>query len=319
MEKTAVAVARSRSRFHVDPLVTAAAAGLSLAFAGAFLWRLLVYGLGIEVKDWRAIGCVGINLVTLVLLWSERRRILAHPPREPGADEASWRTAATDVAMRRRLEHPPSFALAAVFVVIVPWTVWLADYFVEILFVVSVFVLLATLVERRRAVTEGSTDTFEGSQAPPGWWALGALAVGLPLVWLPVVLMSAAAGPAPLGMLAIPILHGAAWWGVGTGWRRRWRVDRCLRAIPLEWHWRQRSGDLGLIAVIVLWLSFLMVWPFSAPEIHDVIGPGCLGDLLWFLWWPVTFGLLGNGVSLRRREVRPPPFETSAASKAVGR
>lgn len=313
METTAVAAPRSSGRFHVDPVVTAAAAAWSLAFGGAFLWRLLVYGLGLEVTDWRALGFVGINLVTLMLLWSERRRILAHPPREPGADEASWHRAATDFAMRRRLEHPVSFAFAAVFVVLAPWTVWLAGHFLTMLFVGMVFLLLANLVARRRAVAEGSTDTFEGSQAPPGWWALGALAVALPLVWLPVVLMSAAAGPAPLGILAIPILHGAAWWGVGTGWRRRWSVDRRLRAIPLEWHWRQRSGDLGLIAVIVLWLSFLMVWPVSAPEIHDVIGPGCFGDFLWFLWWPVTFGLLGNGVSLRRREVGPPPFETSAA------
>jgi hypothetical protein len=81
METTAVDAPRASGRFHVDPALTAATVGWVLAFGGAFVWRLLVYGLGREVTDWRLLGCVGINAITLVLLWGERRRVLAHAPR----------------------------------------------------------------------------------------------------------------------------------------------------------------------------------------------------------------------------------------------
>ena len=314
METTAVAAPPARGRFHVDPALTAAAVGGSLALGGAILWRLLVYGLGMEVTDWRLLGCVGIDLVTLLLLWSERRRILSHPLREAGADEASWKVAAFDSDMRRRLEHPVSLVLVATFVVLVPWTVWLAAEpfsMIVAFYVAGVFVLLADLVARRHAESEGRMDTFEGSQAPPGWWALGALAVALPLVWLPVGLMAAAAGPAVLVILAIAALNGAGWWVAGTGWQRRWSVDRGLRGIPLEWHWRQRSALLGLFVRTAIWMALLLT--LHLDDQISVSGSSCLGGLLWFFWWPVTYGLLFTGVTLREREVGPPPAVTEQA------
>jgi hypothetical protein len=40
-------------------------------------------------------------------------------------------------------------------------------------------------------------------------------------------------------------------------------VDRRLRDIPLEWHWRRRSDGLGWWAVNALWLGFVLALPFD--------------------------------------------------------
>jgi len=97
--------------------------------------------------------------------------------------------------------------------------------------------LVADTLAHKRAMREGSMDTIEGEQVPPGWWVLGALAVGLPLVWLPMTLM--AGGATALRILSIPILNGIAWWWASARWQGRWRVDRRLRAIP---HRMRRFG-----------------------------------------------------------------------------
>lgn len=320
--ETAVVAPRASGRFHVEPAVTAAVVGWLLAFGGAVLWRLLVDGPGIEVTDWRVLGCVGINLVTLVLLWSERRRVLAHPPREPGAEEASWTAAAADLAMRRRLQDPRSLALVALFVVLVPWTLWLWFRFawmIVALFGCFNLLLVADSVAEKRAEDEGSIDMIAGAQVPRGWWVLGALAVGLPLVWLPVVLMTSAAGATALRLLAIPILNGLAWWSAGAGWQRRWRVDRRLGGIPVDWHWRQRFHLLRSFPIAALALAYLLANPYSAPEIEKLIGSGSSGDLLWMLWWPVILGLLGIGVFVHTGRVRPPALGAGAGSESRSR
>lgn len=307
METTAVDAPRASGRFHADPALTAATIGWLLAFGGAFLWLLLVDGLGMEMTDWRLLGCVGINASTLVLLWSERRRVLAHAPHEAGADEASWGPAAADLAMRRRLAHPGSLALLAAFVVLVPWTWWLWFRFVWM--VVALYgsfglLLVADTLAHKRAVREGSMDTIEGAQVPPGWWVLGALAVGLPLVWLPVALM--AGGAAPLRILPIPILNGIAWWWASARWHGPWRVDQRLRAISVDWHRRERFADLLSIPTTALTLTYLLAYPFGHPEIAELIGHGSSSNLRWMLSWFVILGLLGTGVYLQTGQVRPP-------------
>jgi hypothetical protein len=317
METTAVDAPRASGRFHVDPALTAATVGWVLAFGGAFVWRLLVYGLGREVTDWRLLGCVGINAITLVLLWGERRRVLAHAPREAGADEASWGKAAADLAMRQRLAHPGSLAFVAIFVVLFPWTLWVWDRYPWM--IVASFgsllpLLVADTLAHKRAVREGSMDALEGAQVPPGWWVLGTLAIGLPLVWLPMALM--AGGVTSLRILSIPILNGIAWWWASARWQGRWRVDRRLRAIPVDWHRRARFAELRFIPYAALWLTYLLAMPFEIPESNELMGSGCIGQLLWLLWWHVILGLLGTGVFFHTRQVRPPTLGAGAASKS---
>lgn len=319
METTAVDAPRASGRFHVEPALTAAAAGWLLVLSGDFVWRLLVYGVGREVADWRLLGCVGINAITLVLLWSERRRVLAHAPREAGADEASWSKAAADLAMRKRLAHPGSLFFLAIFVVLIPWTLWMWDspWMIVVLFGYLLPLLVANTLAHKRAVREGWMDTIEGAQVPPGWRVLGALAVGLPLVWLPMALM--AGGVTALRILSIPVLNGIAWWWASARWQGRWRVDRRLRAIPVDWHRRARFARLRFIPYTALWLAYLLAMPFGSPGIDELLGRGCSGQLLWLLWWLVILGLLGTGLSFQARQVRPATLGVGAASESRSR
>ena len=316
MESPALAATRPKARFHVDPLTTVAIVAFVLSFAVVVLWNMLFYSYGLEVSAWRVPGFAVVSLLALALLWNERRRFLSHPRLEPGAHESSWSAAADDLLSRRRLENPPSLTLIALFVALIPWLFWWwqeAGWAFGAVVGSVGLVIVADHLARRRAARQGLTRTVEGSDPPPGWRVFGAMAVGLPLVWLPLALMAAAAGEAkPLLLLAIPLLHAAAWWGASHAWRRPLRIDLELPDVPIDWRRRQRDQLISLLPFVVLWGDWYLFTTAALSTFDEVLGRGCASFLSYILGWMVMLGFLATGWAFFTR-----PLRASAAQPAA--
>jgi hypothetical protein len=326
MQAEAVVPPARPAGFHIDPAWTAPAFAALLTVPGAFALHLLeeLRGFGAE---WRVPGAAMVAVLAVALLLIERRRYLSHPAVEPGATEASWAAAQGDLEARDRLQNRLSVALLALGAAHVPFSFlwWFRSssgfWFFDAVLGFAAFLLAAHLIARRRSECEGRVQLAAGSAPPAGWWALGALAVGLPLVWLPVVLMAAAEDPRPLLLLAIPALSGATWWLLAFLWRRPLRVDLGLRDVPIDW--RRRSRDQGLI--VLLWIPFVVLWRLALgdqPAINELIGFGCSAFFVWELWWLMTLAILYTGLRLLLRPIQavwspaagPSPAPQPAAS-----
>lgn len=325
MQTEAVVPPARPARFHVDPAVAPMFAAL-LTVPGAFALLLLENFRGFG-DEWRVPGTALVAVLSVALLLIQRRRFLSHPAVEPGAVEASWAAAQGDLEARDRLRHPISVVLLALCTALVPFSFlwWFraseGRWFYDLTVGWAAFFVAAHLVARRRAEAEGKMHLAAGSAVPAGWWALGALAVGLPLVWLPVVLMAAVEDPRSLLLLAIPAVFGATWWLLAFLWRRPLRVDLRLRDVPVDW--RRRSRDRGL--TVLLWIPFFVQWRLAfvdQPAIDELIGLGCSASFVWELWWWVTAALLGTGALFFLRPIhadwspaaRPSPAPQPAAS-----
>lgn len=325
MQAEAVVPPAVKARVHADPALTAPTFAFVLTGAGGVGLGLLEAFRGVGT-EWGPPGAALVAVLSLVFLLIGRRRYLAHPPVEPGATEESWSAAQEDLRARDRLRHPLAVALLVLFTALLPFTFswWFRAsggfWFLDCVLGLAAALIAANWVARPSA-TGRSVRLAAGSAPPRGWWALGALAVGLHLVWAPVVLLAAAADPGSLLLLTIPAVFGATWWLFAFLLRRPLRVDLRLRDVPTDW--RRRSRDRGLIQL--LWIPFLVQWRLAfvdQPAIDELIGLGCSASFVWELWWWVTAALLGTGALFLLRPIhadwspaaRPSPAPQPAAS-----
>jgi hypothetical protein len=269
----------------------------------SFLQAAYAFGDG-----WRTAAVAMLSAVLLALLWNERRRFLAQLPLEPGLDEASWRAAEEDLAARDHLQDRPAVAIVALCIAVLPsaalW--WWDRENVPLGALLTMLLVLAaaSLVPSRRAEREGTVRLVEGSRRPAGWAALGAVAVGLPLAWLPLVLMAAAvAGPRALLLLAVPALHAAHWCWSSYAWRRPLRIDLRLREIPIDWQRRQRDARIARLPWLTFIMEYLLVMGAGLSVLGELIGPGW-AFFLPPIWAAVMIGLFGTGWAFFTRTMR---------------
>lgn len=308
----AAAPPEARSHSVVDLLTVVWYGAFALSFALCVIE--VAFGLA---EVWRLLGFAALSVIAVAALARARRRYLVQPVVEPGEDERSWSAAAGDLSYRERLRAPAAFALVAVGVAAVPWAVFWKGLS-SVLVVLVGFVVVVEMADGLawwQARRDGLTESVAGSRAPVGWWALAALAVGLQLVWTPVVVMASAADPYVLRVLAVPLVNAAVWGWVGAAWSRPWRIDRRLREIPLDWHWRRRKRRLTSLAVLPSWLGLLVVYQ---PAIQELRGSGGGVFLTSFYWWFVLLGLVWTGTSVLAREV-PPATAQEPLSPAASR
>lgn len=133
---------------------------------------------------------------------------------------------------------------------------------------------------------------------------LGAVAVGLPLAWLPLVLMAAAAaGPQALLLLAVPALHAAHWCWSSYAWRRPLRIDLRLREIPIDWQRRRRDARIARLPWVTFVVEHLLVVSEGLSVLGEVIGSGW-AFFLAPIWSVVVIGLVGTGWAFFTRPMR---------------
>lgn len=312
MQAESVPAAPKRPGRRADPMETVPVAAVLATWLGGmgvnFLQAAYAFGDG-----WRiaavAMGSAGL----LALLWNERRLFLAQPPVEPGADEASWRAAEKDLTARDRLRDRRAVALVALGVAVLPFAaLWWWDLgsvslsaLLTIMLVIGLVSIATSLLACQRAKREGTIRLVEGSRPPAGWAALGAVAVGLPLAWLPLVLMAAAAaGPKPLLLLGIPALHAFDWCWSSYLWRRPLRIDLRLPAIPIDWQRRQRDARIAKLPWKTFVVEYLLVVGVGPGMLGELIGSGCGAFFLLSIWSPVMIGLFGTGWAFFTRPMR---------------
>lgn len=318
MQAESVSAAPKRHGRRGDPVFNVAILAVLVVWIGQMVVRSLPAAYAFGDRWWIAAVAL-VSAGSLALLWNERRLFLAQPPVEPGVDEASWCAAEEDLAARDRLRDPRAVAIVALGVAVAPFAALLVALWWEnpenaplsptnmiFLAAASLIVWLgaASLVASRRAEREGAVGFVEGSRPPAGWAALGAVAVGLPLAWLPLVLMAAAAArPKALLLLAVPALHAALWGWSSYAWRRPLRIDLRLREFPVDWKRRQRDARIARLP----WLMF--VWEYA---LVAIVGPSVLGEQIgsgwgFFLlpyWSAVMIGLVGTGWAFFTRPMR---------------